>query len=876
MTPSARKSESLAEGLVERGDHKAALDSAASRALRLASGQLVLVSGEAGVGKSALVRFFCADRQGFKRVLRGACDALFTPRPLGPFLDVMQQAGSDPEGIGTKERRPHEVATALLTELGRTPTVLVLEDMHWADGASLDVLSLVARRLEGIPALVIATFRDDELGPTHPLRIVVGELATTDVVTRLKLTPLSAAGVAALVGSSGLDADRVYRRTGGNPFFVTEVLAAGSDQIPLTVRDAVLARAARLGPGSRALLDAVSVVPLGCEYWLLDAIADGGSDHLDECLSAGILVAGPSSVAFRHELARLAVEQTLSPTHRVRLHQLALEALTAAAHPDSSRLAHHAEAAQDMQAVLRFAPDAATRAAALGAHREAAEHCATALRVARRFAPDLLGDLHDHRAYSCYLSGDFPAALDAQGAALDHHRTVGDRLRQGHAARALSLLLRYQGDVTRAWEVGREAVEVLESLPASHELAMAYCNLSHLAAAAEDEPETHRWAAKAQKIGQGLGDVEAEVYVLLNIGSIEILRNAPTGTETIVRALGMALDQGMDEHAGRAYVALVFWSPRWRRYAAADRHLDAGLRFCEERGMDLWRAYLLAYRARSELDRGRWDDASATATVILDNPRNSPIPRAIALAVVGLIRARRGEPDPWTALDEAWTLARETGELQRIEPVAAARAEAFWLAGDHIAVQEATALAMELASKHDARWVTGELLSWRHRAGGSTAPHPRVPEPFASELAGDWAAASEHWRRLDAPYEAALAMAHMGDNDMARRGLDSLMTFGALPAAAIVGRRLRERGVRGLARGPRQTTRANPAGLTSRELEVLALIAAGLQNRDIADRLVVSQRTVDHHVSAVLQKLSVRSRAEAAAAGARLGLTKDG
>jgi ATP/maltotriose-dependent transcriptional regulator MalT len=852
------------------------LDEKLRAVLASSQGRVVLLAGEAGVGKTTLARAVCAEQQGSHRVLRGSCDPLFTPRPLGPFLDVAREAGGQLERMVERGARPHEVAMALLAELRGAPALLVLEDLHWADEASLDVLSLLAGRLEDVPVLVLATYRDDELGPAHPLRIVVGELATKDAVTRLKLEPLSVAGVERLAESSGadiVDIDDLYRRTGGNPFFVTEVLAAESDEIPSTVRDAVLARAARLSPHARVALDAAAVVPLGCEYWLLQALANGVPHHLDDCLSSGMLVAGPGTVSFRHELARLAVEEALPPAQRVRLHKLALRALGAVASADPTRLAHHAEAANDASAVVRFAPVAATRAAALGAHREAAQQFGRALRFAEHAAPELLGELSDRRAYACYLSGEFPDAVEAQRDALQHHRRADDWLRVGHAARSLSLLLRYQGDVAQAREVGREAVAVLEGRrAASHELAMAYCNLSHLAAACENAEETRSWATKAAKVADQIGDDEARVYAALNLGSIEVLAGDPAGPMKIERALHTALEWGLEEHAGRGYVALTWWSPRGRSYRAADRHLDAGLRYCDERGLDLWRTYLIAYRARAYLDRGDWDDAVASATQIVRDPRTSPVPRIVALAVLGLVRARRGDPDAWTSLDEAWALACDTGELQRIEPTAAARAEAWWLAGRRDEVVQATSLALELASSHRASWVLGEMLSLRRRAGVPVDTAADVPEPFAGELAGEWQRAATEWRRLDSPYEAALALTEADDEEAMHQGLAELLQLGARPAAAIVARQLRQRGARHLPRGPRTATRVNPAHLTARELDVLALLATGLQNKEIAVELVLSHRTVDHHVAAILQKLGVRTRREAAREAVRLGL----
>jgi tetratricopeptide (TPR) repeat protein len=595
----------------------ATLEHALDDVLSQSNGRLVLVSGEAGVGKSTLVRAFTEKQDESLRTLFGACDALFTPRPLGPFLDILHGAAGGLAERVEQGARPYQVAETLLEELRPGPTVVVLEDLHWADEATLDVLNLLTRRLDGMPVLLLATFRNDELHPAHPLRVVVGELAASRKVTRVELSPLSSFGVASLVGSSPIDVEHLYRRTGGNPFFVTEVLAGASDHIPANVRDAVLARVARLGPPARRLLDAVAVVPHGCEYWLLDAIADGASDHLEACLGSGVLVATPSVVGFRHELARLAVEEALAPSRRVQLHRQVFGALQSGPSPDPARLAHHAAAAGDAPAVRLFAPEAGARAGALGAHREAAEHYANAIRFAGDGTPDVLGDLFDRRAYACYLSGDFPAAVEAQRQAVEHHRGAEDVLRLGRAARALSLLMRYEGAIAQAWELGREAVTVLEALPAGHELAMAYCNLSHLGAASEDRELAQLWAAKADALGTELNDVEVDIYTSVNVGSVEVMAGDPRGLQRIERSLALALEHGFEEHAGRAYVNLTWWSSRRRTYAEADRYFDAGLRYCEERGLDLWKSYLLAYRARVELDRGQWDEAVKWATAIL-------------------------------------------------------------------------------------------------------------------------------------------------------------------------------------------------------------------------------------------------------------------
>jgi DNA-binding CsgD family transcriptional regulator len=578
-------------------------------------------------------------------------------------------------------------------------------------------------------------------------------------------------------------------------------------------------------------------------------------------------------VAFRHELARLAIEGSLPLDRKLELHRKALRALANArgGDRDLARLAHHAEAAGDASAVLEFAPAAGARAASLGARREAAAHYARALRFADGLGLDAKGDLLDRRAYACYLIGEFDEATDAQQRAVECHRQLGDRRREGDSLRSLSRLLRYVGRTEEAMQVGRDAVTVLERLAPGHELAMAYCNVSHLYMSVETDDETIEWGMRALDLARELDDDEAVVYAVTNIATREMLTGRDHANR-LERILELARGAGLDEHAGRLFVALTWWSPRGRSYAAADRFLEPGLDYCTERGLDLWRLYLLACRARSQLDRGRWDDAVDSATLVLRDPRATPMPRISALAVLGLVRARRGDPDVWPALDEAWRLAEPTGELQRIEPAAAARAEAAWLEGRSDGVADATQSALALAVRRKAWWIVGELAYWRRRAGIDEDVARLAPEPWAAEIAGDWRRAASLWSELESPYEAALARADSPEEETVRRGLEELHRLGAHAAAAIVARRLRERGARGLPRGPRATTQKNPASLTTRELEVLALVAEGLRNAQIAERLVLSEKTIDHHVSAILRKLGVHTRGEASAKAPGLGV----
>jgi DNA-binding CsgD family transcriptional regulator/tetratricopeptide (TPR) repeat protein len=634
----------------------------------------------------------------------------------------------------------------------------------------------------------------------------------------------------------------------------------------------VLARAARLSPEGGRLLEAVAVVPPQAELWLLEALAGDAADGLDECLASGMLVAAAAGVAFRHELARLAVEESVPPHRRVELHRRALAALAdpPGGAPDLARLAHHAEAAGDVDAVLRFAPAAATRAASLGAYREAAAQYARALRFGDRLPAAECAELLERRSHACYLTDQNDAAVEAIQDALECRRRLGQRLEEGDSLRWLSQILWCPGRTGESEQAARAAVTLLETQPPGRQLAMAYANLARTCAAAARSEEAVHWAGRAFELAERLDDTEIFVEALTTVGTCE--PEEEEGRRKLERSLELATRDGLAEHVGRAYVLLVATALGNRRYGLAARYLQAGIDYCSDQGLERDRLYLLAYRARLQLDQGRWEEAGDSAAAVLRIPCSSISPRIEALVVLGLVRARRGDPGQWAPLEEAWALAEPTRELPRLRTAALARAEAAWLDGDREAVAEATKGVLRLAPERNWGSLAGELADWRRRAGLAELPAERA-EPYVLQAAGEWARAAERWRQLGCPYEAALALADAGQEEPLRRAMEELQRLGARPAADAVARRLRELGVRRLPRRPRRATAANPAGLTARELEVLALLGSDLRNADIAARLHISEKTVDHHVSAILAKLGVRSRREAArvAAERRLG-----
>ena len=835
------------------------------------AGRLVLVEGEAGVGKTALVRAFCTEARDRARILQGACDPLATPRPLGPVVDVAATVGGELARTADDGGAP-AVLPALIAELRRRPTVLVLEDLHWADEATLDLLRLLGRRVQGTRALVVGTLRDDELDASHPLRLTLGGLATAPAVRRLQIEPLSVSAVRVLAVLRDVDAAELHRRTGGNPFFVTEVLAADGEGVPASVRDAVLFRTARLPSGARRLLEAVAVFPGEAELWLLERVVPNELAELGTCLESGVLVDSASSVRFRHELARVAIEGTLDTLRRRELHRAMLAELgsRAGSRPDTARLAHHAEAAGDADAVLRHARTAGEDAAARGAHRESADQYARALRHAGGLGDWELSVLLERHAHECFVTGRTDDALSSREQARDRYHVLGDIRKEGVQLCWLSRLFWFVGRRDDAERAARDAVALLEPLPAGPELALAYHAMASRRALALELAPAREWGGRAVALAERLGEREIVARTSIAVGVVEAL--AGLGSGRLRRGLAIADELGNDELVGLARGNLAVVAVRQRDWAEADRILEAGLEHAVERDLDADRTYLLAWRAVASLERCSWDAAAADIDAVLRDPAPPTVVRASAQAALGLLRARRGDPDVWRPLDEALGVAVAAAEHQKRAPLAVNRVEAALLSGDEQRAREELA-GFELGLLTD-RWVVGQLAVWRRRLG-MPGDVTRCPEPFSRELAGDHRAAFEWWRRRDAPYDAAMALAWADDERSQHEAHEQLLALGAAGAAAFVAGRLRRGGARAVRRGPRKTTRANVANLTRRELDVLQLVATGMRNHDIAARLFVSRRTVDHHVSAILRKLGARTRGEAAAAAARLGLLED-
>ncbi len=810
------------------------------------------------------------------RWIWGSCDPLSTPRALGPVHDAARQVGGRlAERLFTGASR-ESIFTAVLDVIDdeRRPTMLVIEDVHWADQATLDLLLFMGRRIAMRPAVVFATFRDDESAADSLFHATIGALPA-DVVHRIHLAPLTTAGVAKLAERADRSHANLHAITGGNPFFVTEMLSSEHGAVTPTIRDAVLARTRRLSSSARNALDIVAISPRAAALDLLERQLGIDLALVDESVRAGLLVAHDRAVGFRHELARLGIEKAIEPLRRRALNARVLEALvdrrTTIGDVPLARIVHHADAADDDDAIRRFAPLAAREAIAASAHREALSYLDLALRQSQPLSSDERAELLEAWSVEAYLCGRTMDAIAARRRALEIWTALGRRDRAGAALRWSSRLHWWAGNPADAERTGEEAVRLLESEGPGHELAMAYSNLSQLHMLSWRHAEAIDWGTRAESLARTLGDVEPLTHALTNVGTARLQSGDPRGAAVLEEAFHLAESARMDDHAQRALINLGLTWLELHEYERAAPVIQRALSFAQAHDLAAYAQYLRGQQARMYLERGLWNDAEREASDVVQQRGLPGVTTIPALVVLGKIQARRGDADAAATLRRARELAYSTRELQRIGPAAAALAEHAWLGGDESAAIAEAKPALEMARAVNHAWLIGELGFQLQRAGHSVDPGGAA-DPWRLLLEGDWEKSAALWSAAGCPYERADALA-TGDEKAMREALAIFDKLGATRRASVLRAAMRQRKLK-VPVGPRRATRANSAGLTPRQMDVLRLVADGCTNQEIAERLNLTTKTVDHHVSAILEKLGATSRRAAAAAARGRGLLK--
>ena len=839
---------------------------------RTGNGRLVLVSGESGIGKTALVEAFQAHMHG-ARWLWGACDGLLTPRPLGPLFDIATQAGGELAQLCRDGGTRDQLFEAFLAELDSpaTLTVTVIEDVHWADESTIDLLKFAGRRLSRMKALILATYRDDE-STGDALALLLGDLATQRATRRMGLPPLSDEAVRALVGQHDVDAADLYRVTGGNPFLVCEAIDAGWPAIPPTVRDVVGARLARATVPVRDALQAAAVIGNSVDRDLLASVADGSPALLDDCLRTGLLWADARSLRFRHELLRLAVEQAIAPHRKSELHARLLAVLQEYGNSDPAVLAHHAEGAGDAAAIRRHARTAARRSAELGAHREAAAHYERALRYADPADQRTLAELQEGLAAECILLDRLDDSEAALGAALRHRRELGDDLSVGEDLSVLSRVLCYQCRGEESSRAAEESLAVLRSLPPGPELALAYIRACESMSNAGRHAEALDSTAKALDLAQRLGRNDIVSPALITKGYC-LIDSGQDGIGFMEQALRQAAEANSEQQLCTAYMCLEDVCVNLQRFEEAERYFRAGMAIGERRELSGITRCMRVERADMLLLLGKWDEAAELCSEILAIPGVPPWNQLYPLRILGAIRGRRDEPGHTDLLDRSAAFAAGAMSLPWLTQVRAVRAELLWLTGQPDLARLEAQEAVDQALGRTDLWKLGSVAIWLSRLGSRVDLSAALPKPYALEIAGDWRGAVLAWEQLGRTYDAALTrIVHSTDDAELRGTLAVLDGLGARATAAAARRRMKELGMASIPRGPRAATRAAPAGLTAREQEVLALLSQGLPDKEISRRLVISERTVHHHVSSILAKTGAPTRFAAAREAARMGV----
>ena len=843
-------------------------------------GQIALVRGEAGIGKTTLLQYFISQNNNRYQYYWGGCEALLTPRVLGPLHDMSSAFSLDVLKVLDSDASITKLLKLVLRELTSLsrPAVLIFEDAHWADKATLDFLKCLGRRITAVSALLIISYRQDETGLRHPLTNLLGEFPQSDT-TRIDLEPLTHEGTQQMAGSASDNAAHLHTITKGNPFFITELLAVsdiGDEQVPASIQEAIAARLNRLTLEEQSFLEALSVIPSSIEQPLIRQLFPNNADDLlISCEEKHLLETdNNNNLRFRHELFRLSTKSRTSSLWQKNTHKKITEALILdSCDKHIEQITYHAYRARDAHLVLEYAPKAANIASQAGAHGEAATHLASALEFDSEASPELKASLYESWSYEAALIEIDDKVISARHRALAIWREMDRPAKVGENLHWLSRLYRYQGQTAKANQYADKAIRVLESTDDYSQQAMAYSLKSQLYMLDSHMEDAISWGNKALEFEtKGNRNPEVRIHALNNVGTAMAFSDDLAGLDVLRESLRLALKHNFQEHAARAYTNMSDYAVGCRDFELAEKTINEGIEFDSNHDLDSWTYYLVGLHAQLRMKQGRLEEAETISQSVLKLEQLTLLMKLPALLVLARVQTRLGRPEAKDSLGKAMKDAISTSEAQYLLPARLSLVEAAWLSGQHeIANIHIDALLSDDIS-FTGNWRDCEFALWLHRykIKNNIMPVDRLPAPYQMEIRGENKAAALAWESIGSPFPAALALltAPASEDSVehtkyAIKLLENMQATGALKRASEIAAESGFRYNAHLQRsGRKNQSRQHPLGLTVKEQEILPWVIKGLSNREISERFSRSERTIENHIASIFRKLNVHSRLE--------------
>lgn len=840
-------------------------------------GQIALVSGEAGIGKTSLLEEIKRIFNAQYKIFWGGCDPFFTPRPFGPLYDFAPNFSAKILNLLENGASPSTIYSAIheTLEKAQQPIILIFEDVHWADYATLDLFKFLGRRISFLKCLLVISFRNDAVNDREALRQMIDMLPSAHT-TRIVIEPLSLEGVTQLAAGTEHDISKLHEITTGNPFFITELLATKDKigkSLPASVQDAINARLNRLTHLERDFLETISLVPNAISPELIDILFGIiGDTYAMSCVARNLLSVDNKGVfRFRHELARLATLARVSISKQKEIHVKLIEALEQCHnYDDIAHLVHHAAGAQDGERVLKYAPLAAKNAAELGAHQEAASYLGTALRFIDQASTEQAAQLYEDWAYEAGLSMQInDEVIEARRHAVTLWRALDRKDKVGENLHWLSRLHWYRGEAAEANRLTNNAIQVLESIPASSGRAMAYSLKSQFNMLNNRMDEAVKWGNLALELEQQHPDTEVRIHALNNIGSAMVFGGNEEGEALLLESLNLALKNGYHEHAARVYTNMSDYCVEYKKLDMADKFVAEGIEFDTQHDLDSWTYYLIGILGNLRMEQSRLREAETITSGVLGLDKLTLLMKQPAQTVLANVQLRLGEPEYEKNLQKSIENAFAIDELQYIIPARLCAVEAAWMHNNEDVAYEQLKFLTEIEDGETGQWRQGEIMLWIDRFGfdlpfNTSLP---LPSPIKLELEGKYSKAADQWLALHIPYNAAISLMQSEDNDAAEaliRAYQIFETIEATTCLSMIRSRAKSLGLLSklprLRRGPYKITRQHPARLTKKEQEILKYITEGDSNREISIKLSRSQRTIENHVSSILGKLNVENR----------------